>query len=91
MPESANSTDLAADERALAEHAGRLADGVEAALPGWVVRSVTVVADAWRPGLGDELQPAAGAAGTAAVAESVPGSGPCWPPTWTSSGPARWR
>lgn len=69
MPPPANSVD---DERALAEHAGRLADGIEAALPGWVVRSVARLADAWRPGLADELQPAATAAGEAAVADVGP-------------------
>ena len=37
-----------ADAAALARHAAALADGVEAALPGWVVRSVVARAEAWR-------------------------------------------
>jgi hypothetical protein len=73
VPEPANSTDAAAGERALAEHAARLVDGVEAALPGWVARSVAVVADAWRPGLAAELRSVAAAAGDAAVADVGPG------------------
>ena len=69
MAPPANSVD---DEQVLAEHATRLADGVEAALPGWVVRLVTVVADAWQPGLAAELRPAAVAAGDAAAADVGP-------------------
>jgi len=72
VPESANSADVAAEERALAEHADRLADGVEASLPAWVERSVAIIAEAWRPGLADELRPAAAAAGTAALADVGP-------------------
>jgi hypothetical protein len=37
-----------ADAQALAEHAGRLADGVEAALPGWVERVVVSTWRAWQ-------------------------------------------
>jgi hypothetical protein len=52
----------------LAAHAAHLADGIVAALPAWVLASVTRVADAWRPGLGAELAPAARAEGAEAAA-----------------------
>lgn len=38
---------LAEDEAELARHAAVLADGIEAALPGWVERSVARVLEAW--------------------------------------------
>lgn len=60
------------DEEQLAAYAEALADGVEAALPAWVVQNVTRVADAWRPGLGAELATEARAAGGAAAAEVGP-------------------
>lgn len=56
------------DEAALAAHAAALAAGIEAALPGWVVRCVVERADAWQPGLGARLRPAAVAAGHDAAA-----------------------
>jgi hypothetical protein len=55
------------DEELLASHAAVLADGIERALPGWVVRSVVGVADAWRPGLGRTLADPAADAGRAAA------------------------
>lgn len=63
---------LAADEAALAGHAAALADAVERTLPGWVVRSVVGVADAWEPGLGLRLADQAAEAGRQAVAEVGP-------------------
>lgn len=60
------------DARLLAEVAGQLAAGIDAALPGWVERSVLERAEAWRPGLGAELRPAAAAAGRAARDEVGP-------------------
>lgn len=60
------------DDEALARYALVLADGIEAALPGWVERSVASVADAWQPGLAAELADAAAAAGARAAAEVGP-------------------
>ncbi|MCU1368834.1 MAG: hypothetical protein JWO77_28, partial [Ilumatobacteraceae bacterium] len=40
----------ATDDDMLWAHAAVLADGIERALPGWVVRSVVSRADAWQPG-----------------------------------------
>ena len=57
------------DDEMLAFHAAVLADGVERALPGWVVRSVVGRADAWQPGLGRALLGAAEDAGRQAGAE----------------------
>ncbi len=53
----------AADEAALARAAARLADGVEAALPGWVERQVDRLAVAWHGQVADELADAARRAG----------------------------
>jgi hypothetical protein len=55
------------DDEVLAAHAAALADGIERALPGWVVRCVVDRADAWRPGLGATLVAPAEAAGRAAA------------------------
>ncbi len=60
------------DEDRLAGYALALADGIEAALPGWVSRCVELVADAWRPGLGAELAADARVAGNAATTEIGP-------------------
>lgn len=69
-----------ADEARLVEIATALADGVEAALPGWVERSVERIWAAWceqaggDPDLGGDLRDrtrAAGAAAQAAVAPEV--------------------
>ncbi len=60
------------EDEALAVYAERLAAAIEAALAGWVVRSVRRVADAWRPGLGVELAGAAEQAGRDAVADVGP-------------------
>lgn len=57
------------DDELLAAHAAVLADGIERALPGWVVRCVTERADAWRPGSSAELTDAAAAAGRRAAVE----------------------
>lgn len=54
------------DEELLASHAAVLAGGIERALPGWVVRSVVAIAEAWRPGTSAGLLDAAEAAGTLA-------------------------
>jgi hypothetical protein len=55
------------DEEALASHAMALADGIERALPSWVVRCVVERADAWQPGLGRALLAPAREAGERAV------------------------
>lgn len=54
------------------EHAAALADAIEAALPGWVERSVARVMTDWRGEIGDEVRAAAVAAGGQAVAEVGP-------------------
>ena len=64
--------DLAGDEARLRGYAEALADAVDEALPGWVVRSVHRIADAWQPGLGERLAPEARASASAAVAEVGP-------------------
>jgi hypothetical protein len=60
------------DEQQLAVHAAALAEGIERALPGWVVRSVVGLADAWRPGLGSTLVGPAAEAGEAAARDVGP-------------------
>jgi hypothetical protein len=55
----ADPRDDPSDAAALAEHAGRLADGIEAALPGWVER---VVALRWRQWRDEDPTPALRAA-----------------------------
>jgi hypothetical protein len=64
----ANSGD-ADDDATLLRYAAALADGIERALPRWVLRSVTARAEQWRPGLGEQLRPAAEQAGAWAVAK----------------------
>lgn len=44
------------DDDALRRYASVLATGIEEALAPWVVRSVSTLADAWKPGLGQELE-----------------------------------
>src|SRR6478609_8303796 len=51
------------DDELLAAHAAVLADAIERALPGWVLRCVRDTAEAWAPGTGRDLEPAAEAAG----------------------------
>jgi hypothetical protein len=68
-----DSQDDPADAAALAEHAGRLADGIEAALPAWVERVVSMRWRQWR----DEDPPpallaAAAEAGRSARDDVVP-------------------
>lgn len=58
------------DDVQLAAFAAALADAVDAALPGWVVRSVERIAEAWQPGRASELADAASEAGQRARAES---------------------
>ena len=60
------------DEEQLAAYARALADGIEAALPGWVTRSVERIVIAWRGAADDGLRAAAEAAGTEAQAAVVP-------------------
>jgi hypothetical protein len=60
------------DDAALAAYAAALADGIEAAVPGWIERCVVERAEAWRPGLGQQLRPSAQDAGRAAAADVVP-------------------
>ena len=60
------------DDELLASHAAVLAGGIERALPGWVVRSVVQVAEAWRPGASAPLLGPAEDAGVAARAEVGP-------------------
>ena len=57
------------DDELLAAHAAVLADGIERALPGWVVRCVVQTADAWRPGTSAALVPQAEEAGRRAQRE----------------------
>lgn len=57
---------------ALARYAGALADGLEAALPGWVVDSVTRVMAAWRGSVDPVVAAAAAEAGDRAAAEVGP-------------------
>lgn len=57
------------DDERLAAYATALADGVDEVLPAWVLRCVRARAEAWRPGLGDELTPTAIDAGARAAAE----------------------
>ena len=54
------------------EHAAALADAIEAALPGWVERSVARVITAWRGDVDDDVRRAATEAGREAVAEVGP-------------------
>lgn len=61
-----------ADDAALVAYAEALADGVEAALPGWVQRSVTRLAEAWVGRVDPEVARAAEAAGAAAAADVAP-------------------
>lgn len=73
MPTAANSGDDAEDLRRLAAYAARLADAVEAALPGWVERSVAERWQAWRGvPLPPEVHDAARRAGRAACEEVSP-------------------
>lgn len=65
-------TDPAGDEDRLRGYALALADAVEQALPGWVVRSVDRVAHAWQPGLGVRLGPRARGAASGAASEVGP-------------------
>lgn len=60
------------DDAALAGYATALAEGIEAAVPGWIERCVVERAEAWQPGLGEQLRPAAQEAGRAAAADVVP-------------------
>jgi hypothetical protein len=52
--------------------AAALADGIEAALPGWVERSVARVLHAWGGALDDEVRDAAAEAGRKAAADVGP-------------------
>jgi len=54
------------------EQAAALADAIDAALPGWVERSVARVMTAWKGELDDEVRAAAADAGRQAVAEVGP-------------------
>lgn len=58
----------AEDHERLQTYAEALADGIVAALAPWVEGSVTRVAEAWQPGLGRTVAPAAAEAGSQAVA-----------------------
>lgn len=68
----ATSSDRADDEGRLAEYAVVLADGVEAALPAWVVRSVERVLVAWAGTADDAAMDQAQAAGAEAAREIGP-------------------
>ncbi|MBV8559568.1 MAG: hypothetical protein JO050_02255, partial [Acidimicrobiia bacterium] len=54
------------------EEAAALADAIEAALPGWVERSVERVMSAWKGEVDDDVRAAAAAAGREAAAEVGP-------------------
>jgi hypothetical protein len=60
------------DEALLVAHATALADGVEAALPGWVDRAVTFIATAWFGAVPGDVHEAARAAGARAALEVGP-------------------
>ena len=60
------------DAEALGGYARALADGIDAQLPAWVERQVARIAEAWQPGLGATLAPAAAAAGQLARQEVAP-------------------
>jgi hypothetical protein len=62
----------ASDAAALQRYATALAEGIERAVPAWIMGLVQARADAWQPGLGAELREQAAAAGDAAAAEVVP-------------------
>jgi hypothetical protein len=68
----AGGTELDADESRLAGYAAVLADGIEHALPGWVIRSVERIARAWRGEDAPDLRAAAEAAGARARDEVGP-------------------
>ena len=73
VSDDAKPRSAADDEAALAGYAANLAEGIEAAVPGWVERSVAVTYEAWAgepapPG----VQARAAAAGQAARAEVAP-------------------
>jgi hypothetical protein len=68
----AGGTELDADERRLAGYAAALADGIDDALPGWVVRSVVRIARAWRSEDAPDLRAQAEAAGVRARDEVAP-------------------
>jgi hypothetical protein len=73
MGGTANSQDDPADAAALAAHADRLADGIEAALVPWVERVVAVRWQQWRgEAASPDLLAAARAAGAEACREVVP-------------------
>jgi hypothetical protein len=61
-----------ADEARLAAYATALADGIEAALPGWVVNSVGQLLRAWRGDVDPAVMGEAEAAGRRAVVEVGP-------------------
>ena len=54
------------------EHAAALADAIEAALPGWVERSVARVMTDWKGDVDDDVRRAAADAGREAVADVGP-------------------
>ena len=54
------------------EHAAALADAIEAALPGWVERSVARVMTDWKGDVDDDVRRAAADAGRKAVADVGP-------------------
>jgi len=58
-----------ADEEKLRHYAEALADGIQAALGPWVERSVSAMAEAWRPGLSGDLAAQAASAGAQAAIE----------------------
>jgi hypothetical protein len=60
------------DDEELRRHADRLADVLEAVIPGWVERAVAGVAEAWQPGAAARLAPDAARAGREAVADVGP-------------------
>ena len=62
----------AEDEQRLAGYATALADGIEAALPGWVEAQVARIMVAWTGAVPDEVRAEAGRAGAAARDELGP-------------------
>jgi len=64
--------DLASDDERLAAYADALADGIEAALPGWVEAQVARIMSAWSGAVPDDVRAEAGRAGRAAREELGP-------------------
>lgn len=72
MPEPPEQPSGVTGPEALALHAERLIAAIEAAIPGWVERSIVRVAEAWEPGRSAELAADAARAGRDALEDVGP-------------------